>query len=190
MNQNEPRSLNLMEKLMLLPSESQKKLQEEAEKNHQLHLICEAQNSILSQYSDSYSENLKAESKIIEIDEKIKKVDILLENANYILLKKLKTESNKGNEVGDFLKAILERIKSLIITICNDSLKKNSESVSIMTVIDIEQQIKKIIDNLVSNGMYFETESEMNKRAAEDDAHNETLLTFLKGFADEANRSQ
>lgn len=188
--QDELKSLNSMNKLILLPSESQKKLNEIADKNHQLHLICESQNVLLSQFSDTYTENLKAEKKITEIDEKIKDVDTLLANANYILSRTLTKESKEENEVGDLLKTILEKIKFMIISICNNSLKDGLESVSIMTVIDIEQQVKKIIDDLISNGMYLESESEKDKRTAFTDAHNQILLTFLTGFVNEAKRNQ
>ena len=184
------KSSNAINKLMLLPSESQKGLQKKADENHQLHLICESQNVILSNYSDSYSEKLKIEQKIAEVDKEIQKFDTLLADANYILLNTLKKEPQKESEVGDFLKIILEKIKNLIMSICKESLNDKSISVSLMSVIEIEQQIQKIIENLISNGMYPETQSELYKRTSEIDAHNEVLLSFLSGFVNEAKRSQ
>ena len=140
------KSSNAINKLMLLPSESQKGLQKKADENHQLHLICESQNVILSNYSDSYSEKLKIEQKIAEVDKEIQKFDTLLADANYILLNTLKKEPQKESEVGDFLKIILEKIKNLIMSICKESLNDKSISVSLMSVIEIEQQIQKIIE--------------------------------------------
>ncbi|OHT12311.1 hypothetical protein TRFO_17891 [Tritrichomonas foetus] len=176
-------------RVMTLPNEAQKNLERLAEKNQSLHNVLNSQDLIITDISETIPNVMNIEEKLANTDAELEKVNHQINNAHFVLYETLTKREKNGHFVGDFLKNILSKLQTLMVETCNDALSKGLTDVSIMSVIDIEQQVLKIIEDMHNGGMYPETDEEAGSRATIIEMHTKKILNFLKGFVGEADRT-
>lgn len=174
-----------VQKLMLLPTEAQRRYQEVTEETRKYENLFDAQKIIIDDLAVSLPNFEETEKKIEETEEQIAMVNEQLGHAQSILLNEMLVENNQNNndsDPGELLKVILSKFQQILTQICASSIKDKQIGVSIMTIIDLENQINTIVDDLAQKGMYPETEEEAQARIENVEKHGRKILDFLNAF--------
>jgi hypothetical protein len=69
-----------------------------------------------------------------------------------------------------------------LLRIAKESGDKGRVDVSILSLMDLEEQISKLIDNLSERGLYPETEENGEARKARQQQHTLKVIQFLKAL--------
>lgn len=173
---------NAIQGLMLLPTEAKNRFQKAADINQQLELVSKAQNIIIDDLSVSIPDLDNIQKNLNEADEELKEVDDQLKQTQDILLELLSTNNNSSSKkgAGDILKTILSNLQKTLTVICSQAASKGQIDVSLFGLMDLEDQVGKIIEDMSSRGLYPETENAAVERVQRMQAHNLKVVQFLK----------
>lgn len=170
--------------VMIIPSEAQARFEKAANLNSQLKNAIEAQNVLLAEIDESVPVALQ--EKMNEVDKELASVTRKLEEAQAVLLANLtkhaEPEPNINAKAGALLKFLLQKMQDTLNQISMKAVRAGSASIPIMALIDLEDQISKIIEDLHAKGMYPESEEESAARMSIVEEHTAKVLQFLKDF--------
>lgn len=172
---------------MLLPQEAQVRLEKVAAQNQNLSATCEAQAVILSEIAESLPDPEELAKKIQEADEEIKVTEEALANAQTALLNLLTKKEDEPQQApaGDVLRVVIKHTMESLQKACMTSAKQGSPSVSLISLIDVESQIQKIIDDLSGRGMFPESDEAAEQRVMATQLHTLKIIEFLKALRGE-----
>lgn len=174
-------SLNLQQPLLFLAQSAADNYKTNELKNQRLSSIAECQNDFLEEITFSMP----------EIDSLIKKIDEVdqdLENANLMLIKSqnalhelllTKPQSSQADP-GAILSSILSSIENTILSISLEAVSNEQTDTSLLNIVDLENQVSKMIEQLVEREMFPETEQELHNRITSVSQHNKRLVVFLQ----------
>ncbi|KAH0787625.1 hypothetical protein GPJ56_008420 [Histomonas meleagridis] len=190
MTQQETTKLNqeqrdVAEKLMLLPRAARDQYQSAAEENKRLDQIVQAQNVIIDDLSISVSDFDETQKSISQLDNEISDINKKLQFNQEILLELLSNEKPQTKDLPEkILKSVLLNVIKTFSSISKDAVDNDEISVSLLTLMEVEEQISKIIDNLSQRGLYPETNETNEKRMKESHDHIIKLTQFLQELKD------
>jgi hypothetical protein len=175
-------------RIMLLPIEAQKRFERVAEENGQLKSQIEAQKIIISDLSQSLDATEESEKLLQVLDEQLSAVTQGIANSSALLLEQLSESANQGSRpsAGELLKVLVGKIQAGISDLAVKGVAEGSMSVSIIKLIELEEQIRKIIDDLQERGMYPESEQDSQARLARTQKHTAAILKFMQDVLQEA----
>ena len=150
--------------------------------NANLKQTLEAQKVLINDYAESMPDIDETEKQEKELNEELEKIDEQLSQSQLILTELLqsKPQASNSEQAEAIMKAILTTFQQKITELAKVGLSQNSASVSIFQMIDLEEEISKLIENLNAKQMYPETEEDNQKRVAKNKAHNAKLSQFLQ----------
>lgn len=170
-----------LQSLMLLPSQAKNRFQKAADENQQLEQISKAQNVIIDDLSYSIPELDNIQKNLNSTDEDLKDVEQQLKETQEMLLELLTTNNNSPKQdAGVILKAVLSNLQRTLTSICSQSASKGQIEVSLIGLIDLEDQIGKIIEDMSTRGIYPEDEKSTEERVQRMQLHNIKVVKFLQ----------
>ena len=89
-------------------------------------------------------------------------------------------EEPKGAPAGDVLRVVVKHTMEALQNACLASAKQGNPNVSLISLIDIEAQIQKIIDDLGQRRMFPESDEDAEKRVMATQMHTLKIIEFLK----------
>ena len=169
-------------RLMLLPTEAKNRFQKVADLNHQLDQVAKAQNTIIEDLSLSIPELDDIQKNLNAADEDLKELNEQLTQTQGLLLELLSSSSSSTSKKGpgDILKVLLSNFQATLSTICTQHVEKGQTEVSLLGLMDLEDQIVKIIDDMSNRGLYPESETEAQQRVQKTQQHTLKVIQFLK----------
>jgi hypothetical protein len=171
-------------RLMLLPVQAQKRFEKVAEENRRLTYQNDAQKVIIGELARSLPKGEELEKAIEETSQQLEAVDQHLSDATAVLLNTLQSAAPKltaGNP-SPLLKFVLDTVAKVLVDISAKALEEGSPSVPITSLLELEEQIRKIIEDLHDRGMYPETDDEADQRMQEIHAHTARAIDFLSSI--------
>ena len=122
--------------------------------------------------------------KLEEIEAEIKVTDETLANSQTALLNLLTKDDDEqaqqGAPAGDILRVVVKHTMEAIQATCLAAAKQGNPSVSLISMIDIESQIQKIVEDLGKRGMFPESDEVTEERVLATQAHTLKVIKFLK----------
>ena len=160
--------------------------------NEDLKQILDSQKVLINDYAESMPDIDLTEKHEAELDEELTRIDEQLAQSQLILLELLQskpqaTDSEKCNAT---LKAILTTFQHRVSELTKEAVGAGQASVTVFQIIDLEEEISKLIDSLISKDMYPEEEKDKNAREQKTKTHNTKLaqyLQFLRQIIAQAN---
>ena len=169
--------------LLILPIEAQSRFERAAEENQRLSNVLAASNVIFGELDKTFlgeegAKQLKA------VEEEIALVDKQLSSAQAVLMNSLSQSNSQvdASETGAILKLILSKLQRTLDTLVISSATQGSLSVPFMTMVDIEDQISKIIEDLHDRGLFPERPEQSEKRMKDTEEHMSRVLVFVKAL--------
>ena len=178
-------------RLMLLPTEAKNRFQKVADLNHQLDQVAKAQNTIIEDLSLSIPELDDIQKNLNAADEDLKELNEQLTQTQGLLLELLSSSSSSTSKKGpgDILKVLLSNFQATLSTICTQHVEKGQTEVSLLGLMDLEDQIVKIIDDMSNRGLYPESETEAQQRVQKTQQHTLKVIQFLKDLKSQRESS-
>ena len=178
-------------RLMLLPTEAKNRFQKVADLNHQLDQVAKAQNTIIEDLSLSIPELDDIQKNLNAADEDLKELNEQLTQTQGLLLELLSSPSSSTSKKGpgDILKVLLSNFQATLSTICTQHVEKGQTEVSLLGLMDLEDQIVKIIDDMSNRGLYPESETEAQQRVQKTQQHTLKVIQFLKDLKSQRESS-
>jgi hypothetical protein len=175
-------------RIMLLPIEAQKRFERVAEENRQLKSQIEAQKIVISDLSQSLDAGDDAEKLLQALNDQLTAVTQGVANSSALLLEPLSESLNRGSppNTGELLKTLVGQVQSVISDLAVHGVAEGSMSVSIIKLIELEEQIRKIIDDLQGRGLYPESDQESQARLLAMQKHTGNILKFMEDVLKEA----
>jgi hypothetical protein len=169
---------------MLLPLEAHKRFERVTDENHLLKQQIDSQKAVISDVSGSLAETEAIEKDLQAVAEQLATVDRRRAEASAILLEQLSSSANPppSTRAGELLKALLSRIQLCLSDLSLHGIKQGSMSISVIALIELGEQIRKIIEDLQEKGLYPETPEEAEERLAKTHEHTASVLKFMQGF--------
>ncbi|OHT11128.1 hypothetical protein TRFO_04090 [Tritrichomonas foetus] len=175
---------------MLLPTEAKNRFQQAADTNQQLELVARAQNDIIDDLSISIPDLDDIQKNINSTDEDLKEIDGQLTQAQEVLLELLTSNVGAKKGPGDILKTLLSNFQTTLSAICLQAATKGQTEVSILGLMDLEDQIVKIIEDLSTRGLYPETDKAAEERTLRMQQHTIKVIQFLKDLKSQKETEQ
>jgi hypothetical protein len=176
--------MDAAKRLMVLPVEAQKRFERVADENRLLKLQLDSQKVIISDLSNSLGDNDEIEKALQATNEHLAEVDGQLADASAMLLEQLSESGNQPapEAAGELIKLLVTKVQGCVSDLAVNGVSQGSMSVSVLGLVELEEQIRKIIEDLHDKGMYPETDEEAEARMAGTHAHTAAVLKFLQGF--------
>lgn len=186
------RLLNLsnMSELTLVALEAEKKFRAAASANEDLARMCQAQGVIISDIADSFPDAAEMVNQMSEMDKELELINSQIQSAQEFLMELLTTPQAKsdGAKPGIVLKSVIENTIQLIQQDCQIAAQNGSTHVSLLQILNIEDQINKLIQDMEERDMYPETESQLQQRNNRMKVHNEKIVEFLQLLKQATNK--
>lgn len=172
----------MSEEILALGLEAEKKFRQAASTNEDLAAICQAQGVIIEEIANSLPDATQIAERMNEMNKEMELIDSQIRNGQAFLLELLTSPENKTDNVkpGNVLKSVIENTIDLIFEYCHMSAKNGEMSVSLLQILDIEDQITKLIHEMEERNMYPETEAQIQMRNNRTKSHNEKIVGFLQ----------
>jgi ABC-type transporter Mla subunit MlaD len=172
-------------RMMLLPVQSQKRFEKAAEENRQLTYQIDAQKTVIAALAESLPKVEELEQSIQEKGEQIAAINRQLSDATAVLLNILQATAAGKPAVANasqLLKFLLDTVGKILVEISGSAIREDSTWVPITSLLEIEDQVRKIIEDLHERGMYPETDEEADQRLQETQAHTVRVMDFLRSI--------
>ena len=181
--------------LLTIAASTKDEFVEAQEQNHTIKQMIYSQKVLIDDYAESMPDIDQIEKDGQELDLELQKIDEQLLQSQEILLQLLQTKpAAEHAEQGEIiLKSILKTFEQRVIDLIKEAVSRGFASVDIFKMIELEGEIRKLIENLESKDMYPETEDQHQKREDKSKIHTAKLaelLTFLKKIAQESQNPQ
>lgn len=172
-------------RILLVPIEAQNRFERAADVNQRLTSTIEAEKVVFEELAEQVLLVTEDGSKRLkELEDQIAAVDKQIANSQAVLLSNLSQNTSQASseETGAIMKLIITKVQKTLDTLAIASAKQGSLSVPFMTVVDIEDQLSKIIEDLHDRGLYPEQPSESDARMKATEEHMSKVLAFVKAF--------
>ena len=150
--------------------------------NENIKQLVDAQKVIINDYAESMPDIDQTEKAAKDLDSELEQVEEQLTQSQDLLLQLLKSKPQEDNaqEADHLLKLILTNFTKKFTDLSKDAVSKGQASVTVFQLVEIEEEITKLIESLESNGMYPESEEENQKRSKKAEEHTVKLAQFLQ----------
>jgi hypothetical protein len=169
-------------RLMLLPVEAHKRFSSLADENRQLKYQIDAQKVIISDLTLPISNADEIKKSIQTVTDQLAAVDKSIKDASELLLEQLSQSESPPPPSGELLKLLLSKFQSRVQDLSLQGVSQGSMAISIIRIIELEEQIRQIIEELYKKGMYPETAEETQARLAEFANHTTGVLNFVQEY--------
>ena len=187
-------SRNALQRLMLLPTLAKERFQKNTQVNQSLSNVAEGQNVIIEDLTSSIPDLDETMKKIKEVDDQIKEADQMLTTSNEALLELISNNSKaKPSTPGPMLSSVLNNVQNALFEIALEAAGNGKTSVNLLYLIDVEDQVSKLIEDMTNKGMYPEAPETMKQRIDYISQHNRKIVQFLellKGLQQQQQQQQ
>lgn len=164
-----------------LALEAQTRFEEAAIANKQLLMVSEAQEQVMGELLQSMPSAEETAKEIAAVEAACEKLDQQIKNGSQILLESLSTPKVPKNvNPGGVIKTILDMTLKVLYENIATALENGQTSVLLLHILDIEDQLSKLIQDMESRDMFPETEQQRQQRMDKSQAHNEKAVQFLE----------
>jgi predicted O-linked N-acetylglucosamine transferase (SPINDLY family) len=179
-------SMDPGQRLILLAVEAQKRFERVSDENRQLKLQLDSQKIVISDLSQSLGDTEKIEKDLQAINEQLATVEQRLSDASTLLLDQLSDSVRQAGpaNVGEVLKLLITQIALRVTELANEGISKGSMALSVLQIVEFEDNIRKIIEDLREKKMYPESPEEEELRVVAVQKHTAGLLKFLQDFVE------
>ena len=178
-----------MDQLIQLSKQSQADFQKSADEFNQLKNVCDAQQTILLEISDSYPQEEDQQKELEYLEAQIAQIDEQLSDTQNLITEALQEEKESENEAGEILKTLINKFTSQLITIAANAANDGQMMILIPSLMDLEREISQTIDTLKQNGLFPETQDQAVERITKLKEHTSKVLNFMKQFSN-SNQNQ
>jgi hypothetical protein len=170
--------------LLLLPVEAQKRYERVADENRLLKQQLDSQKVVISDVSRSLSDIDAVEKDLQAVAEQLALADRRRADASALLLEQLSSSATEDapGRPGELLKQLLSKIQLCISDLAIHGVGQGSMSISVLGLIELGEQVRKIIEELHEKGLYPETPEEEDERLARTHEHTASVLKFMQDF--------
>ena len=169
--------------MILLPKEAQSRLEVDAIENHRLSLNIEAQAAIMNDLLVSIPDPEEAKGKLANIESELSLLTESLSSSQAILRDILFMDREHHVKTAPaplVLKIIIDRLIKALHAHALHAVKAGEMNVTMTSVLDIEDQIQRRIDDLCERGMFPESDSDCSARIAFIENHTKKIVEFLR----------
>jgi hypothetical protein len=177
MSQNEAEAT--LQRLMALAAASRESFQAASDVGRQMRHVDNAQKLIIDEIASSIPDFEDIRKKLSAADEEIASLGSQLSQVQTALIAQLNSSSSGQKGPEDILRALLTTFQSLLLSLSKESAQKGLTTVSILSIIQLEDQINSTIDDLTERGLYFEADSETQARLDRREEHARQMVAFL-----------
>ena len=169
-----------IDNLMLIPESAKDRYQKAMKENQELESTLEAQCQIIKDLSNSFPNITKISKEISDVNMKIKEISEAIEESQSALITLLKTDVDDDSSSEEQpLKTVLDHTLDELSKVALDSVNKGELSVSVLDIIDVEEQIANTINDLENRGLFKETIQGKNARLEQTQNHVNILTDFF-----------
>jgi hypothetical protein len=166
--------------LLLLPSEAQKRFQQAALANQKLCACCEGQDVILDDLREG-ALACGAPEEFAKVEAELAGVSKDLEDAEAALLSiLLKNSSSPSGNPAEILAVVLNNTIEALLGACLASVSEGMPMITIRQILDIEDQIQRIVQDLDERGMYPERPEDTETRIKIVTEHTKKVMAFIE----------
>jgi hypothetical protein len=175
-------------RIVNLATTSRERLQLAAELQTQLSQQLSAQKIILDDLSESLPNIQNLTTSIAATDQILAPLNRMLDQSTSFLVNALapSANSNTSSEAEVTIKFLLTMLQTTLSDICLAVLGNGETQVSVLQLIDLEEEIRKIVEDLRHKNMFPEAADESQARMAEMQAHMDRVLAFLEEISGES----
>ena len=168
--------------LLTLATTAKDEFVEVEEVNANIKQLIEGQNVLINDYAESMPDIDQTEKAAADLDTELQQVEEQLSQSQDLLLQLLQSKPQEENskQADNLLKAILTNFTAKFTELTKSAVSKGQASVTVFQLIEIEEEITKLIENLEKNGMYPESPEENEKRSKKAEEHTVKLAEFLQ----------
>lgn len=171
--------------MILIPKEAQARVEEATARNQDLSMIYDAQDAVLSDLSDSLPDPSSIAKELDDVEIRLKSTNETLTNAQSALVNILsKSEESRNAPAGEILRNVITQTMNTFQEMALVAVRDGHPVAGIFDIIDVEDQMQKIIDDLSERGMFPESESDAAERIEQVQAHTKKIIDFLKTLQD------
>ena len=149
-------------------------------KTERLGAICKAQNIILDDLMHSVPEPSELKNELREAIDISEELDQQISEHQAFLLDLLNQEPQKQLTPGDILKSVLANYQSTLYELTMESVDRGSTEVSILKLMELEDQIAEIVDSMSDQGLFPETKDAQDFRLKKRQEHTLKTIEYLK----------
>ena len=173
-------------------SQSENRFREATVENENLILLGQAQGDIIADLADSIVNLDEVTEKIAQVEKDIASIDVKLSGSQELLLEMLTSPDESAREAkpGRVLQSILSNTIEVMNGYCKNAVENGQISVSLLQVLDIEDQISKLICDMEDRNLYPESEQQLQQRHQRIEAHNQKIVGFLELIKSAAQKEQ
>jgi hypothetical protein len=168
-----------LKKLILLPKAAESRFRRAADTKVRLVQAGRSQKDVIDDLSLSLPDTKDIQSEIAAIDEKIAGVNAQLQQAQDALLNTLAANEQSDSVGGDIIKTLLSNCELALLSIAKAAADKGQIAVSLLPLIELEDDLAKTIEKLNEKGDYPESQEEARERMAAQHAHAGKVIQFL-----------
>jgi hypothetical protein len=168
-----------LQRLMLFAQTSRENFQTAADVGRQLTHVDKSQKLIIEELATSIPSPEDIGTKLRAADEEIASLDSQLSQVQAELIARLSSKSSSKKGPEDILRALLTTFQSVLFALSKESAEKGQTIVSLLSIIQLEDQISSTIDDLTDRGLYLEESSETQTRVDRRESHARKLVDFL-----------
>lgn len=158
----------------VIETEARKRLDRASSISKTLQRTCQAQNTVIEDLISSIPDPDELREQIADTASQID--ECLAQTSNYqrILSSHLR-ESRNVSDPGDFLKNILTNLQRSLL-----ELTKSQSSVSIVDVIQLEDQLSEVIDSICDQNLTHDSQDAQNARIKRKQSHTMRIIGLLQ----------
>jgi hypothetical protein len=176
--------MDAAKRLLLLPLEAQKRFDRLANEQRLMKLEIDAQKLVITDLTRSLGDVEEIEKAIQETNGQLTAVDERLAQTSALLLEQLTESTNQSgdNTAKEFLKLVISKVQSSVNGLALEGVSQGTIAVSVLSVVALEDQIRKIIEDLQQKDMYPESAEDAEARVTETHQHMTAVMQFLQQF--------
>lgn len=166
------------EGVMGLVLEAQEKFQKAVTSNEDIVLITGAQGDVLADLLESLADPEKIHAEMSDLEERCAKVDKQILNAQELLLEMMTEPERTASDgrVGGLLKTVIDTTLKVLFGHVETAVTEGQTHVSLLHILDVEDQLAKLIADMERRNMYPETDKQREERML----HNQRVVQFLE----------
>lgn len=150
--------------------------------NANLKQMLDSQKVLINDFAVSMPDIDETEKKAAELDEELSQVEEQLVQSQSILTELLQTKQPKqsSQQAETILKAVMKTFQGRVMDLTKEAVEKGQASATVFQLIDLEEEISKLIENFESKDMYPETKEENDARTQQGKEHTAKLAQYLQ----------
>lgn len=166
--------------LVALLTDAKNNITRSSLETEQLGTIYQAQNVILEDLMHSIPETSELQNELDDANDTLNELDQQIAAYQTFLFDLLNQEPPKQRSPGDILKSVLMNYLSTLYQSTMESIEKGSTEVSILKIMELEDQIAAFVDAMSDQGLFPETKDAQDLRLKKRQEHTLKTIEYLK----------